>query len=127
MFPIVTLNRLVTNSSGCFGVLIYEKNILCYTLELPWRGNIKNKSCVPCGTYDLSKSYSSGLGNVFRFNHVPGRSGILIHSGNTIEDTEGCILPGLDISDFGVVSSRSALGRLLISLPPEFQLDIREV
>lgn len=77
------------------------------TLERPWLDNRPNVSCIPKGTYPLRKkrggTYYRSYSSPERFGHpyvvevakVPGRSAILFHGGNTIEDIEGCILPGV--------------------------------
>jgi hypothetical protein len=107
------LNRLTSDLFTTFGVFMYENKPVCYSLELPWRDNRRNVSCIPSGRYGLSRSFSSRHGSVFLLHGVPGRSEILIHTGNYVGDTEGCILPGLDINAVGVVYSRVALRRLL--------------
>lgn len=66
-----------------------------YTLELPWRNNRPNVSCIPTGVYRGGPHNGSKYKNVFGLRDVPGRSGILIHAGNRTADIEGCILPGL--------------------------------
>lgn len=76
----------------------------CCTLEDRWRNNLPNLSCIPKGRYVLKRVDSPHFGDTFEVMNVPGRSKILIHAGNTIEDTEGCILLG------------SSFGRLLESL-----------
>jgi len=61
---------------------------------------------------------------------VPGRSHILFHSGNTMEDTEGCILVGEEFSGTWdapyLASSRRGFLELLSYLEgiPEFDLNI---
>jgi hypothetical protein len=93
------INRYHSNDDGTLGICsFYDINgkLLGYfsSLELPYRNNEKNKSCIPTGKYLATKSFHQRLGNVFNIHHVEGRSGILIHSGNTIADTSGCILLG---------------------------------
>lgn len=110
------------------------------TLEEPWKadpdgpggqrreGGLR-ESCVPDGTYDLkphvSQRYPAGvwfLENVNLGVYAPGRrpggqkwgrDAVLIHSGNTTEDTEGCILVGKSQVLMGgrhqVLESRNAL------------------
>lgn len=120
------LNRLCSNLFGTQGVFIYDRKVLCHTYELPWRGNLKDQSCIPCGQYDVIKAVAPRFGDCFYLKHVPGRDSILIHPGNNSKDTRGCILPGLDTCDVGVIHSRSAMHRLLTNLPSNFQLIIRE-
>lgn len=122
-----TLLRLVSTPLITKGILIYDNDILCHTLELPWRNNQRNLSCIPAGVYDVSKSTSTNFGPVLRFSSVRDRTGILIHAGNTTSDTRGCILVGLDANSLSVVQSKQALYRLLQRLPSDFKLTIKDL
>lgn len=90
-----------------------------HTLELPWRGNRRNESCVPIGVYSLKWTYSPGFRRrTWELTDVPGRDGIRIHPANYIRELRGCIAPGMafvDIDGDGVMdvsSSRLALNML---------------
>lgn len=65
-----------------------------FTLEEPWKGNQTDISCIPVGRYKCTPHDGPKFKNVWKVNDVPGRDAILIHSGNTIRDIEGCILVG---------------------------------
>lgn len=123
----LSLNRICSTYQSTRGVLVYDRQVLCHTFELPWLGNVQNKSCVPVGEYDVIKAASPKYGEVFYLKNVPGREGILIHPGNSLKDTRGCVLPGLDVSEQGVQHSRLAMARLYAALPSSFKLIIREV
>ena len=95
--PDVTIIRHRSDDEGTFGVLVIEgdRRWSCYTLEDPWRDNAPNISCVPAGDYRVTWEESPRLHkSTYRLRDVPGRSGILIHAGNTQADTSGCILLG---------------------------------
>ena len=87
-----------------------------YTLERPWVLNAANVSCIPEGVYTavfLKQSASGKYRNVYHVLNVIGRSGILMHNGNIVSHTRGCILigsrPGLLGGEAAVLNSRSAL------------------
>lgn len=88
------LVRVTTGTDGTFGVLIKDGVPLCVTLELPWRDNERSISCIPEGQYEIFPVNSPRFGRTFQVAAVPGRSNILFHAGNTIDDTSGCILLG---------------------------------
>lgn len=120
------LTRYISTSKMIRGILSYEDVPLCHTLELPYLNNKNSISAIPYGLYPIHKSNSAGHGLCFRFSYVPNRSGILIHAGNTLNDTKGCILVGLDASHSGLIYSRKALDRLLLQLPDACDLLIKE-
>ena len=61
---------------------------------------------IPEGTYELVFRYSPSFRcKMWYLKDVPGRSGIMIHSGNTLKDTNGCILVGVRIVNTLVRSS----------------------
>lgn len=77
----------------------------CYSLELPWKDNKKEISCIPDGEYPVTVYQSPNKGEVLLLHDVPGRSMIEIHIGNyatkhgDVGDILGCILPGTSYSD----------------------------
>lgn len=59
---------------------------------------VKGKTCIPSGRYRLTWTLSPSRGvYTLRLQDVPGFQGILVHSGNGPEHTEGCICPGLSL------------------------------
>ena len=51
-----------------------------------------------------------------RLENVPGFTGVLIHAGNTAEDTEGCILVGRNRVKGKVLDSRETFQKLFTML-----------
>lgn len=105
------------------GALHVDGRFMCYTLEDAARimagfPKIPKRSAIPCGDYEVRVTFS----NRFQYKtpevlEVPGFTGIRVHPGNTIEDTEGCILPGLTAAlDGHVSSSKIAFQRLMVVL-----------
>lgn len=102
------LYRKYRKNGYTIGLLYCNGKFVCNTLEDTDRGitssmtadeiakiKIKGKTAIPTGSYPVMMSYSP------RFKKqmplicgVKGFEGIRIHSGNSAEDTEGCILCG---------------------------------
>jgi hypothetical protein len=105
----------------------------CRTLELPWKNNQRNISCIPvtgATPYTVVKRFTEERGNHFHVLNVPQRSSILIHSGNYYTHTLGCILVGKDLTDLNkdgyadVTNSKLTLAKLVEILPDSFPLTI---
>ena len=97
----VILARLARSDQGTEGILL-AGDFNCKTLELPWRENARQISCIPPGEYDVEMRLSNKYGRVYWVRRVPDRTYILIHSGNYAGDKQlgfkshvmGCILLG---------------------------------
>ena len=107
----ITIKRIVSNDKYTLGALSVDNDPICWTLEEPYKNNHPNISCIPVGTYKAVRNCSKKFGECFRVYDLAGREpanriGILIHSGNTTEDTSGCILLGLEL---GMLSGNKAV------------------
>ncbi|CCH49594.1 DUF5675 family protein [Pseudodesulfovibrio piezophilus] len=94
MLKKVELMRVEQGDEGTFGVLRLEGRAYCVTLEPPDRDNMANMSCIPAGHYMCRLVESPRFGRTFEVMNVPGRSHILLHPGNVVGDTRGCVLLG---------------------------------
>ena len=111
---LITLNRIDMAGEYTHGILSIRSETLCHVLERPWLDNMQNVSCIPPGAYEIEPHVYHGH-PVWKLIDVPGRYGILIHAGNTVNDTQGCILPGRrwDSHSSAVTDSRDMMQILL--------------
>ena len=117
----LTLTRIAKRADYTIGRLEEENGVkICDTLEPTWRdykgGELKvpRKSAVPEGTYPVVITKSKKFGKYLPLLvGVPGFEGIRIHSGNTVNDTEGCILVGQNLIKGKVLLSRLTLEKLM--------------
>ena len=95
MIPVLELLRVEESETwGTFGVLRIQKEVFCVTLEPADRLNRPNMSSIPAQQYVCERYLSARYGFTFKVSRVPDRDNVIIHSGNSVEDTEGCILLG---------------------------------
>lgn len=102
----LTLRRKPSTKDYTEGELFQGETKLCDTLEDVMRdikdgtGKIKGRTAIPKGTYTIQWTYSPKFHrHLPLLTEVPWFSGIRIHSGNTAEDTSGCILCGVKERD----------------------------
>lgn len=88
---LVRIPRVCRRDDGVLGSLIIDNWPVCCTLELPWKDNLPEVSCIPAGVFTGKRVNSPKFGNTFEVTNVPNRSHILFHGANTIADLLGCI------------------------------------
>lgn len=112
----ITVKRIFKGPKYTIGKLSIDGHYFCDTLEdtvRPAGVKIPGRTAIPAGKYQIEITES------IRFNRlmpiikdVPGFSGVRIHSGNTAEDTEGCILVGFNRVKGKVLDSRKTFQKL---------------
>lgn len=126
------LIKTVCSSAQTLGFLSYGA-FECCTLELPWKDNKNDVSCIPAGRYKGRKIVSPSNGNCIEIMDVVNRTHIQIHSANYVRQLLGCIAVGKTMQDINndglldVTSSRNTLDELLALLPDEFEIDIHRL
>jgi len=109
----LTLVRYYSDTVLTLGHFFSGQTYVCDTLELPWVGNTPFESCIPEGTYSIKyrKSALFHIHDCYEVQNVPGRTAILIHAANTVDQLQGCIAVG--VKSFSLVyTSRDTLLKL---------------
>lgn len=104
----VTLNRIIYRDFSTIGLIGVDGVFNCFSLEDKKRQEkIKGATCIPSGRYKIElrqeghihehykKQYNWHKG-VLWLKDVPNFQYIYIHIGNFPQDTEGCILTGIE-------------------------------
>jgi hypothetical protein len=112
------LEREPTIDERTWGKLYIDNTFYCYTIEDAVRAQkIPGRTAIPAGRYLIRITPSARFKRRLpELIDVPNYKGVRIHPGNTIEDTEGCLLPGLERTTVGVAKSRLAFEPLLARL-----------
>ncbi len=126
----LTLKRLHKNPTYTIGKLYVDGVYFCDTVEDTDRGmtqqmsnsynearKVYSKTAIPVGRYRVVLSYSNKFKKSLPLlNDVMCFSGVRIHSGNTAEDSLGCIIVGENKIKGGVINSRATMERLMAKL-----------
>ena len=94
------VERLWKKPAYTVGRLFVDGKLFCDTLEdtvrdLSNEKKVYGKTAIPYGEYKVIYNWSPKFGrNLPRLLNVPAFEGILIHPGNTADDSAGCILVG---------------------------------
>lgn len=124
------LERKYRSSKYCIDKLYINGKYFSDALEDPDRGltnsmsleemkkiKVKGNTCIPYGTYNVTITYSPRFKkNLPLINNVKGFEGIRIHSGNTPQDTEGCLLLGFNRVKGQVVDSRITVSKFITQI-----------
>lgn len=111
----LTLKRDILADGYTLGLLSVDGKHYCYTVEDMVREGVKipGKTAIPYGRYKVIVNMSNRFKKLMPLLiDVPGFSGVRIHSGNTAEDTEGCIIVGKIRTEKGVRDSRDVAQQL---------------
>lgn len=108
----IIVQRFLFEADCTVGRLYINGILKCFTLEDEIRAlKVKGETAIPYGKYELGMRYSPKF--TPRYGHdmlwvknVPGFEYILIHPGNTDDDTDGCLLLGNKI---GIVKKQTAV------------------
>jgi len=134
---LITVKRIYTCSTYTISKVYADGQYVCDALEDADRmlddsmseaeilkRKVKGKTAIPTGKYRVLMdviSYKYSNSSYFkricgcklpRLYNVKGFSGILIHTGNTAEDTEGCLLVGYNKEKGKVLDSKKAFEKL---------------
>lgn len=126
----IILRTVHQGDMGTFGMMLMDDKNVAWTCEDPWNDNRVGESCIPAGTYNVTKRISPKYGHHWHVLDVPNRTFILIHNGNNINHTTGCILVGdrflMDekMVPIGVGNSKATMEKLRKQLPDSFVLKV---
>jgi hypothetical protein len=104
----LSLKRIARRPTYTIGRLFVDDSYFCDTIEDTDRGlrqdmplaeirqiKVKNRTAIPTGVYRMIINVSPSKQRLLpRLLNVPGFDGILIHRGNTENDSSGCIIVG---------------------------------
>ena len=121
----ILVDRFVSDDDATISRILVNDSFVCFGLEDEFREDkVSGETRIPAGNYSIGLRTEGGFHNRYstRFREihrgmlhiqdVPDFEFILIHCGNTDEDTEGCLLVGSQAittsGDMSITSSAAA-------------------
>lgn len=115
----LTLIRKIFTDDFTVGELYVDDCFFCETIEDKVRelkkaeDKVPSKTAIPYGIYKIIISWSKRFKKfMLELLGVQYFSGVRIHSGNTAEDSQGCIIVGKYYKDGTVINSRNTMSSL---------------
>ena len=122
----LTVQRYLSVEGSTLGTLSIDGVFECFTLEDEIREvhglaagawKVDGKTAIPAGRYRFIIDHSNRFGcDMPHVLDVPGFEGIRVHAGNTIADTDGCLLLGNSKTITTIGGSRAALAAFIPNL-----------
>lgn len=126
--------RIIHRADGTFSIVMVDQYPICLSVERPWLNNQIGISCIPTGQYLCRRVNSPKFGWTFEVTGVSGRTEILFHSGNIMDDSHGCIILGESFEPWktgqlSIASSKVAFGQFMREMEKQdsFKLTIKGV
>lgn len=124
------LERFAYLPEATLGKLTIQDHVF-WIAERPWRGNKKEVSCIPTGSYTCKAYTSKRFGETFEITEVPNRTYILFHVGNFPEkDSHGCLLVGSSLmaGKPAVSASKNAMTKFreILKDVESFEIEIKD-
>lgn len=106
------LKRMFQTPTETIGKLVHGDEIICYTLEdIAREPKVVGETRIPAGTYQIKKRIEGGMIRKYRerfgnshymlwLQNVPNFQYIMIHIGNTAQDSSGCVLAGTSYEEY---------------------------
>jgi hypothetical protein len=102
---LIVIRRKHSFGQGIVGELYANREFVCYTLELAWFWNEKNKSCAPHGKYPgIMRHDYNDKWRVELLGVPSNRQHVQIHIGNYPRDIKGCVLVGSSFAPDAVLT-----------------------
>ena len=136
----ILVRRIAKRPTYTIGRMYIDGEYVCDTLEDTDRGlkqsmsleeikkkKIYGKTAIPTGTYKVTMNVVSPKfknktwakpygGKIPRLLDVPGYEGVLIHPGNTAEDSTACLLVGINSVVGKVMNSQATFKKVMAIL-----------
>jgi len=125
---VILVDRFTSDEDTTISRVMVDGNFVCFGLEDEYREQkVSKETRIPAGTYNITlrkegtfnTKYSTRFADIHKgmlhIRNVPNFEYILIHCGNTDEDTAGCLLVGsqaiTDPGDMKLINSTAAYRR----------------
>ena len=108
----LTLIRDIRTETAIIGSLYINGAFICYRLETAAK-------TIPCGMYTVQNSKSPKFKRELPLLYnaqVPASRGIRIHRGNTVKDSQGCVLVGMGRSTEKSSVTESANAETMVTM-----------
>lgn len=124
----ILVDRFISDEDTTISRIMLDGTFICFGLEDEYREHkVPKETSIPAGTYRVTLRTDGGFHNRYsrRFSdihrgmlhvrEVPNFTWILVHCGNTDEDTAGCLLVGSQANtepgNMAILNSRLAYRR----------------